>query len=175
MPNLQLINSHYQNILKEQLQSTLETCNCLKKEDYRMNGLCLTDCLLYYATIICDKENYSKLCKGTWETTFKKHQETTKSPTFQPTKAIPNFLTNIALLKQSSLTQKYLGKSKGNASPTILFPEDCNLCLNEKLEILDDEDQKLLNKQSEIISHCCHQNNFKLKFLAPNTGDADIT
>ena len=74
MPNLQLINSHNQNLFKEQLQSTLETCNCLKKEDYRMNGLCLTDCLLYYATIICDKENYTKLYKGTRETT-KNHKK----------------------------------------------------------------------------------------------------
>ena len=104
-----------------------------------------------------------------------KQQKTIKSPTFQTTKTIPNFLTNIALLKRSSLTQKYHGKPKRNAGPTTLFPGDCNLCLNEKLKILDDEDQKLLNKQSEIISHFRHQNNFKLKFLAPNTGDTDIT
>ena len=37
-----------------------------------MNGLCLTESLLYYATITCDKENYTKLYKGICETTFKR-------------------------------------------------------------------------------------------------------
>ena len=44
--------------------------------------------------------------------------------TFQPTKAIPNFLPDIGPLKQSSLTWKYHVKSKGNTTPTIPFPED---------------------------------------------------
>ena len=64
MPNLKnLINSHNQNMLRDQPQSTPKTCNCLKKEDCPMNGFCLTKSLLYYATITCDKENYTKLYK----------------------------------------------------------------------------------------------------------------
>ena len=71
MPNLKsLINSHNQNVLKDQPQSTPKTCNCLKKEDCRMNGLCLTESV--YATITCDKKNYTKLYKGICDTTFKK-------------------------------------------------------------------------------------------------------
>ena len=37
-----------------------------------MNGLCLTESLLNYAIITCDKENYTKLYNGICETTFKK-------------------------------------------------------------------------------------------------------
>ena len=37
-----------------------------------MNDLYLTESLLYYATITCDKENYTKLYKGICETTFKR-------------------------------------------------------------------------------------------------------
>ena len=73
IPNLKtLINSHNQNILGDQPQSTPKTWNCLRKEDCPMNGLCLTKTLLYYATITCDKENYTKLYKGICETTLKK-------------------------------------------------------------------------------------------------------
>ena len=51
--------------------------------------------------------------------------QTIKSPfTFQPTKTIPNFPPNIGPLKQSSLTQKYYGKSRGDTIPAIQFPED---------------------------------------------------
>ena len=56
---------------------------------------------------------------------LKNATETTKSLLmFQPTKTIPNFLPNIGHLKQSSLTQKCHGKSKGDTIPTIPFLED---------------------------------------------------
>ena len=37
-----------------------------------------------------------------------------------------------------------------------------NLCLNEKLVIIDDPDKNLLNKKSAVTSQCSYQNNFKL-------------
>ena len=79
MPNLQnLINSHNQNILKNQPQSTPKTCNCLKKENCPMNGLYLTESLLYYNTITCNNANYIKLHKGIFKTTFKNCYATDK-------------------------------------------------------------------------------------------------
>ena len=38
----------------------------------------------------------------------------------------------------------------------------CSLCLNEKLEIARYKGHNLLNKQSEIINECRHQNKFAL-------------
>ena len=60
IPNLKsLINIHNQNMLQGQPQSTAKICNCLQKEDFPMNGLCLTESLLYCTTITCGKENYT--------------------------------------------------------------------------------------------------------------------
>ena len=39
----------------------------------------------------------------------------------------------------------------------------CNLCLEEKLNILKEKDNCLLNKRSEIISARQHKNRFKVK------------
>ena len=39
----------------------------------------------------------------------------------------------------------------------------CNLCLAEKLAILQADQRMLLNKRSEFVSKCRHQNKFKLK------------
>ena len=50
-----------------------------------------------------------------------------------------------------------------------------NLCLTEKLEILDDPDKNLLNKRSEIISQYRHRNKYKLKTLASNIKSGDVT
>ena len=88
MPNLKSqINSYNQNIFRAQPQSTPKTYNCLKKEGCPMNGFCLTKSLLYYATITSDKENYTKLCKGICETTFKKrytnHKKSCNVPTYK--------------------------------------------------------------------------------------------
>ena len=55
-----------------------------------------------------------------------------------------------------------------------LISRRCNLCLNEKLEILDDQDKNLSNKRSEINSQYCHQKKFKLKTLPSNTADTGI-
>ena len=41
----------------------------------------------------------------------------------------------------------------------------CQLCLNEKLAIIDHEGKELLNKRSEIISKCRHRNKHKLLYL----------
>ena len=39
----------------------------------------------------------------------------------------------------------------------------CNLCLAEKLAILQADQRTLLNKRSEFISKCRHRAQFKLK------------
>ena len=41
----------------------------------------------------------------------------------------------------------------------------CNLCLEEKLNILKEKDNCLLNKRSEITSACQHKNRFQIKSL----------
>ena len=50
----------------------------------------------------------------------------------------------------------------------------CNLCLNEKLAIIDDPDKNLLNKRSEVISQCCHRNKFKLVNLKSRKTPNDV-
>ena len=46
----------------------------------------------------------------------------------------------------------------------------CSLCLHEKLETVDDP-KEILNKRSEVISQCHHQNKYKLKTLVSNKQD----
>ena len=42
----------------------------------------------------------------------------------------------------------------------------CFPCLNEKLEILEDKENNLLNKKFEVlISNCRHQNKYMLRTL----------
>ena len=61
MPNIKTkINAPSKNV---------KHCNWQQKENCSMNGVCLKESLVYYATISC---NDKKLYKGSCETTFKK-------------------------------------------------------------------------------------------------------
>ena len=43
----------------------------------------------------------------------------------------------------------------------------CNLCLEEKLSILKADKRTLLNKRSELVSKCRHQNKFNISIFSP--------
>ena len=49
-----------------------------------------------------------------------------------------------------------------------------NLCLNEKLAIINHPDQNLLNKKSEVISQCRHGNKFELVNLTSLKTPSDV-
>ena len=54
-----------------------------------------------------------------------------------------------------------LGCSMFQYVPYSLVSKRCILCLNRKLEILDEQNNILLKNQSEVFSHCHHQNKTK--------------
>ena len=45
--------------VNEKLHFLCSDCNCQQKENYPMNGACLTESLVYYATIIFNYTNYN--------------------------------------------------------------------------------------------------------------------
>ena len=63
-------------------------------------------------------------------------------------------------LKQKQQAPRLTSEIKGQYKAYNL--KKYNLCLNEKLAIIDDPDKTLLNKRSEVISQCGDQNKFKL-------------
>ena len=50
-----------------------------------------------------------------------------------------------------------------HAIPYKCGTRKCDLCLTEKLLILQGNETNMINKRSEIISKCRHGNKFKLK------------
>ena len=121
-----------------------------------MNSACLS--LVYYATINCNDKNYKpKLNKGNCEASFKKCRSNCKKSFNVPlyiNKHDTKLSTEHWSLKKKQLNPLISWKLKGIYkfyNPTSL---SCNLCLTEKLEILDNLDKNLLNKRPEIISQC---------------------
>ena len=151
-------------------------CNCLIKEDCPMNGLCLTSSILYQATIKCSDSKYKqKRHKGICEAIFKKrYANHKKSFNLINSKNDTTLSVEYWTLKQKQQTPRLTWEIKGQYkayNPTL---KKCNLCLNEKLAIIDDPDKNLLNKRSEVISQCRHRNKFKLVNLTSRKTPNDV-
>ena len=135
---------------------------------------------MYEATITTDHPNYGeKVYKGITEPKFKARYGNHKKS-----------FNHRKYMKESELS-KEVWKLKGeNANYTITWrvikqyaaynqnTKRCPLCLNEKLAIIEHDGKNLLNKRSEIISKCRHQNKYKLANLTSSqsmTSDDNIT
>ena len=139
----------------------------LVKEDCPMNGLCLTSSTLYQHTIKCSDSKYKqKRFKEICKTTFKKrYASQKKSFSFFKLKNQTILSIEYGILKQKQQAPRLTWEIKGQYkayNPTL---KKCNLCLNEKLAIMDNPEKNLLNKRSEVIYQCCHQS--KLKVVNP--------
>ena len=86
---------------------------------------------------------------------------------------------NISRYKNDmKLSVEYWNLKAGNCNPKVTWAvknqfsankrqsKKCSLCSNEKFEILEDKENNILNKKSEVISKCCHQNKYMLRTLA---------
>ena len=69
-------------------------------------------------------------------------------------------------LRTTQLNPRVSWKIKGIYKSYNSTSKRCNLYLTEKREILDKPAKNLLNKRSEIISKCRHNNKYRLKILA---------
>ena len=125
-----------------------------------MNGLCLTSSILYQTTIKCSDSKYKQKTrdKGICETTFKKrYANHKKSFNLINSKNDTTLSVEYWTLKQKQQAPRLTWEIKGQYkayNPTL---KKCNLCLNEKLAIIDDPDKNLLNKgHTKDISQCRH-------------------
>ena len=109
-----------------------------------MNGACLHESLVYYATISCNDKNYKpKLYKGSCETSFKKRYSNHKK-SFNVS-FYKHFDTKLSTehrnLKTKQLNPWISWKMKGIYKSYNPTSKRCNLSLTEKLEILDNLDK----------------------------------
>ena len=177
MPNIRSkITVTTKKILQHKPAEPQKLCNCLVKEDCPLNGLCLTSSILYQATIKCsDSKCKQKRYKGICETTFKKlYANHKKSFNLINSKNDTNLSVEYWTLKQKQQAPRLTWEMKGQYKTYNPVLKRYNLCLNEKLAIIDDPYKNVLNKRSEVISQCHHRNKFKLVNLTSRKTPNDL-
>ena len=78
-------------------------------------------------------------------------------------------------LPSKKLQSRISWSIKDNYKSYKSISKRCSLYLHEKLEIVDDPKEILLNKRSEVISQSRHRKKYKLKTPVSNKKDQVIT
>ena len=162
MPNMNaLISQHNKSILNQ--QSPIDYgCNCRVKCDCPLDGKCKTDNVIYQATVTTNDNEIDYI--GSTSTTFKaRYNDHMCSTRHLKYKAKSELSTYIWELKENKIDFNVKWKILDRALPYKNGLKKCNLCLREKLLILNYPKAILNNK--ELTIKCRHRFKFKMKYL----------
>ena len=143
---------------------TEESCNCRNKNNCPLDRKCLTPNIIYEAQITSNQLNYKqKVYIETAETDFKhRFNNHTKSFNLENYENDTELSEEYWTIKHKHFTPKVTWRIIRKCTAFNTTKRKCYLCLNEKLEIASCKGDNLLNKRSEHISKCRHQNKFTL-------------
>ena len=165
MPNMKaIITGHNKKLLEKESSQQPKPCNYKNKNICPLKGSCQQQSVIYQADI--SHGNTTESYIGCSETEF-------KSRYYNHVQSFKNIKKRNAL----ELSKTFWNAKESGLKPTInwkiisqVIPykpgqKCCNLCLTEKLEILQANQPTILNKQSELTGKCRHKNKFKLNKL----------
>ena len=166
-----LIKQHNAKILNETRKANSDGCNCRKRNSCPLDGACLASGIVYKATVttnIGQPKIYIGSTEHSFKTRFNNHKISLKYRKHSHNTCLSKYVWELkdkgtdheikwSILKRAKL---YSGK-----------PSRCNLCLAEKLCILTADRSVLLNKRSELITKCRHENKFYAANQKPDRYD----
>ena len=174
MPNVSAkLKGHNARILAKELDNTRpnKDCNCRQAASCPLGGKCLTSGIVYAADITRTDNGQTFRYTGLTENTFKQryyqHTSTFRYPKHRHSTELAN---KVWELKESDTPYSIQWSIIERANPYSNVSKSCNLCVTEKLHISNNAGHHAsLNKRSELISKCRHQNKFTLCNLSSIT------
>ena len=166
MPNMgAIIKRHNARVCKtvQESEDQPRHCNCRKPDQCPLNRKCLTSSVIYKATVTEDGTSASKVYIGSAETPFKQryanHLMSFRHDRYENQTELSKYIWRLKREgKGFNVDWDILRRAPAYSS----LSKRCDLCLTEKLMILSADKSSLLNKRSEIVSKCRHQNKFYL-------------
>ena len=157
-----LIKSHNQRITQPRDKGH-DPCNCRDKSKCPLSGKCQAKGVIYNAKVTSntgDISNYIGLTDTTFKTRYNNHVFSFKHRKHQLSTQLSKHIWGIKDKDQPyNINWSIISRASSYSNST----KRCDLCLSEKLEILTADKTKLLNRRSELISKCRHQNKFTLE------------
>ena len=149
----------------------LTSCKCRVKQSCPLNGRCLTESIVYRAEV-CQAGNdivkmYTELTEGNFKQRYNNHLSI-----FRHQKSVrEQYRTfEIHLAKEERQWKVWCEVVDCTASKAILKRRVLALwsvCTTEKLKISDEEKSLSLNKRSELVTKCRHENKYIIANFIP--------
>ena len=164
LPNFaNMIKSHNNRILSEEKTQDQQKCNCWQKDTSTLEKNCLDKELIYQCTLkentTSDRVNYNGLTENTFKDRFYKHRNSFKYKSKGNSIELSKHFWE---MKRKCIEKPIMHALViDHAKPYQNGSKRCNLCLTEKYHILTSL-VNIINKWSELVSKCHHENKFDL-------------
>ena len=164
MPNVKsIISKHNKKILNSVANppENLSNCNCRVKENCPLEGDCLEKSIVYKASVSTEEcsKFYIGLTEPDFKSRFNNHTQSFRSRAKSNNTCLSKYVWN---LKDHNLDYNIKWDLLCRAAPYGGGTRKCDLCLTEKLLILQSDTGSMVNKRSEILNKCRHGNKYKL-------------
>ena len=143
-----------------------KTCNCRVKPNCLLDGACLIRNVVYQATVFPENQGtktYIGMTEGEFMTRFRNHQQSLSNKKYASSTSLSKYIWE---LKEAKTKYKIKWSIIKRANAYRSGGKQCNLCLAEKLCILK-AGKHTLNKRTELLSKCRHENKFYVTNLKP--------
>ena len=139
-------------------------CNCKSKNNCPLYGKSLTSNIIYEAQITLNQLNYKqKIYIAAAETDFKlRFNNHTKSFNLEHYENDTELSKEYWTIKRTHFVPEITWRIIRKCATFNTTKKKWYICLKEKLEIASYKGDNLLNKRSEFINKCRHQNKFTL-------------
>ena len=166
MPNMAaIISSHNAKVLSTASDPNSRKCNCRNKTACPLNGSCLTESVVYRATVTANTKPervYFGLTEGTFKTRYNAHVHSFRAEECKKATELSKYVWD---LKASNLEYTIKWNIVQKAAPYRCGSRRCDICLSEKAAIATANPLTMLNKRAEIISTCRHRSKFRYQKL----------
>ena len=142
------------------------TCNCrLKTNECPLSNKCLTESVVYQATVTTTSADSPQTYIGLTENSFKTRYSNHKASFSKYYKRNATELSKYIWLfiQSNNIEYSIKWRTLKQAKPYNPASKRCNLCLWEKYFIIFKPEMASLNKRHELVSSCRHANKFLSK------------
>ena len=169
MPNFESqIKSHNAQVLKGDRVNNEKRCNCRNKDTCPLEGNCLIDSVVYRGNVttpdIIDENNYIGLTENHFKGRERHHYHTFQNEGKKTTTALSSYFWQ---LKEKGTIPKVKYSVLQKSAPYTNGSKRCALCLAEKYHVIFQPFKKL-NRRSELVSKCRHENKYYLRNFIPS-------
>ena len=163
-PNMaSIINAHNNYTRRKTDLDAKSACNCRNKDQCPMDGDCQAKSIIYNAEVRTASNNERKVYIGATENTFKQryanHTQSMTHEKYENSTELSKYIWN---LKRMNKEFEIKWSSKKRAQAYSSTTKRCHLCLEEKLAIIHADKRLKLNKRTELVSKCRHENKYLL-------------